>query len=182
MKVVTVLFILIHMFLWGESQFSYDSLNEKKQTVNIAPSQKFWYYSNAFLAFVKDRQLTFIDSACKGTERVKAMISKLDKGFSVNYLSNSKKVFLIDSYCRQGEENVNFGLIEIIYNNAEDAKKAFKIFSQKKYFRHYDKILRIYRPVLNQKRLLIFHTATPEDELLRQFFHSVGINDFVLET
>lgn len=181
MKATTILCFLVIASLQGLSQFCYDSSHLKNQFPTSGPSKKFISYANAFFEFATENHLTSIDTTCKGSGTVKTMIEKLDKGFDVKYFSKGKKVYSINSYSMLVEANVNFGLLEICYASTKDAKAACRIFSTKKYFRHYDKILRIYRPILNSNRLLIFHTATPEDDCLRSFFASIGIENFILE-
>jgi hypothetical protein len=181
MKSTAILCFFVIVSLQGFSQFCYDSLCIKKQFPASGPSIKFISYANDFFKFSKKNHLSSIDTICKGSITAKNMVEKLDKGFGVKYFSKGAMVYSINSNCMLGEENVNFGLLEICYSSIKDAKAAYGIFSKKKYFRHYDKILRIYRPLLNSSRLLIFHTATPEDDSLRSFFASIGINDFILE-
>jgi hypothetical protein len=182
MKIVATLTLFLLISLQVVSQFCYDTLKGNNKKTDIFPSDKFIYYSTAFLKFAKEKSFTELDTSCKGPSRAKAMLDKLDKGFECLRFSSGKKIFSIDSYCKQKEKNINFGLIEIVYGSSEESKKAFKIFSSRNHFKHYDKILRIYHPVLYRKRLIIFHTATPEDEVLKQFFYSLDIKNFILET
>ena len=177
--------ILILLALFSSqlfSQFCIDTLQTESTVNHIQSSIKFNNYLDVFSNFIKKDTLINIDLSCKGIERVRSIIEKLDKGLECSNFSSNIKVFSIDSYSTQGEEDKNFGLLEIVYNSTAESKKACKKFSSKKYFKHYDKILRIYKPILFENRLIIFHTATPESEFLKQFFDSIGIKNFILET
>jgi hypothetical protein len=181
MKAILLSIIILLFFLNGNAQFCIDSLLINNKSKISKPSKKFIEYSEEFIQFSKLNKFTKIDTSCKGVERVRAMIEKLDKGFEVKYFSNGINSYLIDSYCKLNDENINFGILEILYDSNLDAKKAYKIFFKKSYFRQYDKILRIYHPILNKKKLLILHTATPESESLKHFFDAKGITNFILE-
>lgn len=182
-KVYLILFIITLFTSQLFSQFCIDTLKNEFKLNHIQPSIKFKNYSDAFFSFIK-KENTFIniDSSCKGTEKVRLIIEKLDKGLECSNFSSNIKVFSIDNYSTHGDMDINFGILEIVYRSTAESKKACNKFASKKYFKHYDKILRIYKPILYKNRLIIFHTATPESEFLKKFFYSIGIKDFILET
>jgi hypothetical protein len=132
MKIVTVLNIFLLGFLHASSQFCYDTFQRKNQNVHIVPSVEFTNYSAAFLKLAKEKQLTEIDTSCKGGDRPKSIIEELDKGFECLFFSNNQKVFSIDSYCKQNDLNINFGLLEIVYSSSNECKKAiYNVFHQR---------------------------------------------------
>lgn len=58
--------------------------------MDIVPSNKVIDYSTVFLNFAKKRQLTKIGTSCKGSNREKEMIDKLDMGFECLYFSSNQ--------------------------------------------------------------------------------------------
>lgn len=163
------------------SQFCIDTITGSKFKNTLNPSIQFSNYANQFLKFAEIEGIENIDFNCKGASHGRAIIKYLDKGLKTSIFSNNELAFSIDSYFLLDSITVNFGLLEIIFKNDADAKRGYDIFKSRKSFYHSDKILRIFHLMVNDNRLLLFHTATPESNFLRKYFKSIGINDFLFD-
>lgn len=163
------------------SQFCVDTIQGTKYKNTINTSSQFANYSNQFLVFAKTEGIENIDLKCKSAFHSKAIVEYLETGLKSSIYSKNELTFSIDSYFLLDSGTVNFGLLEIVFKKEAEAIRGYEIFKSRRSFYHSDKILRIFHPMLNQNRLLIFHTATPESNFLRKYFNSLGINDFIFE-
>jgi hypothetical protein len=68
-------------------------------------------------------------------------------------------------------------LVEIWYSSINEAKQAFNNF--KKPFIFGKAEMRIYRPVRDKNKLMVYFTASLDNEEFAKFYETIGIKDFL---
>jgi hypothetical protein len=158
----------------------YDSLTLKPDRAPSNPSQKFTSDARAFFVFAKQKGFTKIDSACKGTAFVKKTLDNLAVACKNPFLLRGAKIYALDSYCVNNGLWANFGLIEICYSSINEAKQAFNNFKHKPFV--FGKVeMRIYRPVRYKNKLMMYFTASLDNEEFAKFYGTIGVKDFLIE-
>jgi len=89
-KVAAALNIYFTHSLQVLSQFCYDTCGERIRRYILFRRISSLTTQLFFLNFAKKRQLTKIGTNCKGSNREKEMIDKLDKGFECLYFSSNQ--------------------------------------------------------------------------------------------
>jgi hypothetical protein len=176
--------LIITLFLFNMnlfSQFCIDTITGSKFKNTLNPSIQFSNYANQFLKFAEIESIENIDFNCKGVSHGRAIIKYLDKGLKTSIFSKNELAFSIDSYFLLDSNTVNFGLLEIVFKKEAEVIRSYEIFKGLRSFHHSDEILRIFHLIVNENRLLLFHTATPESNFLRKYFKSLGITDFIFD-
>jgi hypothetical protein len=175
--IVSILFLL-GLLIRGNSQMCYDSLTLKPDLAPLTSSQKFTTDVSAFFSFAKEKKFTKIDSACKGTEFVKRTLKNLAAACKNPLLLKGTKVYALDSYCMNNGLMANFGLIEICYSSIKEAKVAFNNFKHKPFV--FGKAeMRIYRPLRYKNKLMMYFTASLDNQEFAKFYRTIGVKDFL---